>query len=1418
MMKKSSVKNKKPVKDNNKISSYFTRLVSGNKDGCSPKQISTNQLSSQKPTSEKENININNSPNRAVISLVDSDEDFIESTPKSENVKNMTTGAGKKLELTRNEKRDDNVLERIINLPKCSKSPDILLTPECKKRKHSKENTPSPDLIPCSLDPKEQSRYENFRSCISNVPPKKKIAKENDGGISVINLSNLPQEEFQRLHSPSKNHNDVKVLSDSPIRLKCKSPSELIDNNPMHSTPIKNPIQTPEKQITLKSSEKSNKRTPSKTKKISPTKLFSKSPKSLHKFNVEVIEKFVTITPSTSNAKEDTETACHSNVSARSLEIQQQNESTPTKSPQKKNVLVDPEQLKVKTKLNFDCDVACSEEVEDHGDKNVNELKDNINGSVNNMLNDSWDFDNVDAIEHTLDLNESQHCKIIEIQKSFNNIRLVVRSTKDNTTAICNVEGIWTYSILSVNDTIHISAIYDYPKSAWCVSNDFGLIVFEPDLLVSITSVVGATFCRRRSVFNEKYRGLESSSRSMVIGNLVHKLLQWVLRDNIIVLSEIEVTVKKLLLEKNTLWMLYESGSDMEDIEKELMEFAPRIVTFMKQYVREHAIGCFNEQKKKEDWNGKIDSIQDIEESIWCTELGVKGKVDVSIQSGLTTMPLELKTGRATVSAEHRGQVMFYIMMMKKFGYNVPSGLLLYLREGVLREIPATANEKRDLIMLRNELTYYLTRKPTIAESNPGSSCNPQDSLLHSELPPPINHHSACAKCPYNKICCTYLKFDNEDLKNNLLMNVQKDVLSHLEPAHLKYFVEWSSLLALEGSSNVGNKQLHEIYTLPPEKREKHGQCITFVTIKEILPECEGLYKHTFQRKTIDDHLVNLHSSGIGIGNYIVVSTNTRPAVAAGFVKQMDHHTITIALDRNLSKRYFNSTFHLDTYNSSISQTFNMTNLSLLLEPSEEAKKLREIIIDKKSPTFNNKLPKIVATKGTPILRPLNTMQQRAILKALSSNDYLLIKGMPGTGKTATIVSLVQLLVEINKSVLITSHTHSAVDNVCVRLQERGINILRLGVESKINPKLHMFSEHVVTKHCVMPQQLDEIYNNANVLAVTCLGSGHPALHKRQLDVCIVDESTQVLQCSVFRALYSARKFILIGDPDQLPPVVKNREAIARGLSESLFERLDNPKTTVTLCYNYRMNKPITAMANALTYNGQLLIANDEVGNATLTLPLKEEFSKKYENQQWIIKILDDNLASSIKILNTGPVWNRISTLQQQDAQNITLNEELVKCTNHYETAIVDKIVDALLEAGVPSSSIGIIAPYRAQVSQISLAIETKGVEVSTVDQFQGKDKEVIIYSCTKSCDITRSSSQTEFEILQDKRRLTVAITRAKHKFIMIGDLDTVRRYAPFEILLMWLQDYCFMNLEDGCLGFSWESIINLNYNNLVVT
>lgn len=101
---------------------------------------------------------------------------------------------------------------------------------------------------------------------------------------------------------------------------------------------------------------------------------------------------------------------------------------------------------------------------------------------------------------------------------------------------------------------------------------------------------------------------------------------------------------------------------------------------------------------------------------------------------------------------------------------------------------------------------------------------------------------------------------------------------------------------------------------------------------------------------------------------------------------------------RDLKAKYPQHLFHIDTYDSDNVTVFNMANLAMLLEPTEQSERLRKFIIDKQKPTFVSKLPRTVATKASAILQRLNRVQQRAVLKAVSSNDYILITGMPGTG------------------------------------------------------------------------------------------------------------------------------------------------------------------------------------------------------------------------------------------------------------------------------------------------------------------------------------------------------------------------------------------------------------------------------------
>lgn len=115
-------------------------------------------------------------------------------------------------------------------------------------------------------------------------------------------------------------------------------------------------------------------------------------------------------------------------------------------------------------------------------------------------------------------------------------------------------------------------------------------------------------------------------------------------------------------------------------------------------------------------------------------------------------------------------------------------------------------------------------------------------------------------------------------------------------------------------------------------------------------------------------------------------------------------------------------------------------------------------------------------------------------------------------------------------------------------------------------------------------------------------------------DVCIVDESTQVFQLSVIRPLLAAKKFILVGDPEQLPPIVQSQRARTLGADESLFARLDNEVATYALTLQYRMNKTITTLANKITYKGSLQCANDELANMSLKIPDNKVSSKFCSN------------------------------------------------------------------------------------------------------------------------------------------------------------------------------------------------------------
>lgn len=230
----------------------------------------------------------------------------------------------------------------------------------------------------------------------------------------------------------------------------------------------------------------------------------------------------------------------------------------------------------------------------------------------------------------------------------------------------------------------------------------------------------------------------------------------------------------------------------------------------------------------------------------------MKGKIDATVMvksknrsHPARLMPLELKTGRSSFSAEHTGQLIIYQMMMSAINQqqsstnasSIDSGLLLYLRDGVMREIHGTHRERRDLLLLRNEISYYLAKqfesyvkigqRSRFNEENfscnsiKGSSSSSNDDLLTElmqvayvpELPEPINRANICGTCPYNVLCSVYLNQDAKTMSqldgNHPLREISQLVTHHLSDAHINYFCHWVGLMALEDQENRKSMEIY---------------------------------------------------------------------------------------------------------------------------------------------------------------------------------------------------------------------------------------------------------------------------------------------------------------------------------------------------------------------------------------------------------------------------------------------------------------------------------------------------------------------------------------------------------------------------------------------------------------------------------
>ena len=648
--------------------------------------------------------------------------------------------------------------------------------------------------------------------------------------------------------------------------------------------------------------------------------------------------------------------------------------------------------------------------------------------------------------------------------------------------------------------------------------------------------------------------------------------------------------------------------------------------------------------------------------------------------------------------------------------------------------------------------------------------------------------------------------------------------LSELERAYftrMMTFVIKEQLVSKVGAQEgVGNSNA-DLWNMPLAEKKDTGNIYTELTITD--KSCSSSFNG------YDTITLNVPQQGIDFlpnfrrGDMVYLyayKKNEEPDVRKSILFKgslQEIHTSSIVVHLNDGQQNPNliagECFALEHAGSDIGGTSAIRSLYTFITSDVER---RQLLLGQRAPR---------ADKSLVLSRSYHPDYDEIILKAKQAQDYFLLIGPPGTGKTSQALQYLVLeqLAEKPKvqstnpndqspkvngqsSILLLAYTNRAVDEICNMLSEHELDYIRIGNEYSCDPK---YSDHLLQEVLDENTTLNSIkttLSEAQIIVATTstMNSRSTLFNIKHFDLVIIDEASQILEPNIVGILTARQeerraidRFILVGDHKQLPAVVQqqgeadveNTSSVLENIhlsscANSLFERLILTERAAgrtdfigTLHKQGRMHPDIADFANRKFY------AKEQLECVPLAHQLETELAYNEESEDAL-----DNMLKA----------HRMIFIPSMPCKQLNISEKVNTDEARIIADLLRRLYRQMSKDFDPQKSVGVIVPYRNQIAMIRKEIERleipalEDISIDTVERYQGSQRDIILYSFTiqSRYQLDFLTANTFYEEGQPiDRKLNVAITRARKQLILTGNESTLRQNQLFAELIDYIKE-----------------------------